>query len=249
MSLLKKGVILFGLFAMSTSTWAQKQVSVKDQQWLQYYSELKFNKNWRLLTDLALRSSGGTLELNQVMLRTGIGYRMNPHLMLVGGVLYGVQMEEYRSQRYELRGYQEARIRNNYSKLSMEQRLRLEQRYFDNFVASGLYSDPLFHWRLRYRLQFEWKLWSSQQRENEMELNLIVADELFFHLGTDNGHDLLGQNRFMGGPTFELNDSWSFTLLYNYQYGADDEVHHFEIDHVIWLGIKHNIDMRGDSKR
>src|SRR4030095_10592094 len=65
---------------------AQKKVVYDNQQWLQYFNQLKFSEKLTLYTDMSLRWINNFNYWSQITFRTGLGYSLAQNLHGITGI-------------------------------------------------------------------------------------------------------------------------------------------------------------------
>ncbi|WP_456377624.1 DUF2490 domain-containing protein, partial [Lutibacter sp.] len=106
--------------------------------WLLYVGNKKINSNWNLHHEVQYRSYDAIGDLEQLLLRTGIGYNLteNNNNVLVG---YGfIQSQNYISGTSEKvtinehRIYQQFITRQKINRVTIQHRYRFEQRFVES---------------------------------------------------------------------------------------------------------------------
>ena len=103
-----------------------------------YFGNQKISKNWSWHNEVQYRNYNFIGDLNQLILRTGIGYNLteNNNNILLG---YGfIQTQKYISNSDEKVGTNEHRVfqqfitRQNFGRIFMQHRYRIEERFLPN---------------------------------------------------------------------------------------------------------------------
>ena len=200
---MKKVLSLFFVF-LSFSLWAQQPGEDEFGIWYMYFGTNKVAERWSVHTEAQFRYYETSGNFNQLLLRTGANYHINPNAIATLG--YGfietdATFQEFPNEQNskENRIFQQFILKNKVWELGFEHRYRLEQRFID-------FGDRRSNQhRARYRLQLTLPL------TNTFFLNFY--DEIFINL-QDN---LFGQNRlyFAGGVHITENSNLQLGYLRN----------------------------------
>jgi Protein of unknown function (DUF2490) len=237
-----KILILFLLLVIlsPTTNGQTKKVSYTNQQWIQYYVQLKLSDKWMGLADAGYRSGNGSVHRSVYIARAGIGYQLNPNVGLGSGFAH---LGFYRSGTLSLsenRLYQEVMVKHNPGTVGVSHRARLEERYFK-------YVDPPennFNFRFRYRLLLSVPIIKlSSENSDDRKLLLNLGDEIFLNAGKEVVYNVFDQNRILIGMTVQLRNNLGINVTYNHQFIGLRSAGTYEQDEVLWLGINHTIDL------
>tara|TARA_B100000809_G_scaffold266838_1_gene332056 strand:- start:491 stop:1153 length:663 start_codon:yes stop_codon:yes gene_type:complete len=163
--------------------------------WLIYIGNKKLNSNWNLHNEVQYRNYNAIGDLEQLLLRTGLGYTFNEdkNNVLLG---YGyILSENYLDNNTDQISVNEHRIfqqfisKQNIGIVSLQHRYRFEQR----FVESD------FKMRLRYFLGFNIPI---TKKENN-NLYFSAYNEIF--LNTES--KVFDRNRVYGGIGYHINEN------------------------------------------
>jgi hypothetical protein len=163
--------------------------------WLIYIGSKKVNSKWNIHNEIQFRNYDAIGDLEQLLLRTGVGYNLseNNHNVLLG---YGyITSENYVGDTSEKNTVNEHRIFQQFTSkqkigaVSLSHRYRFEQR----FVESD------FKMRLRYFLAFKVPILKTE--EIASKLYLSAYNELF--LNTKSA--VFDRNRVYGGFGYQIN--------------------------------------------
>jgi hypothetical protein len=162
--------------------------------WLMYFGEKKLDTQWSLHTEAQLRLFEVGSNPEQLLLRTGVNYRVHPNYMVTAG--YGfIRNYNTAPQRKnevlsdEHRIWQQLIIRNRWGKANFEHRYRLEQRSFD---------DGWQH-RARYRLMVTHPIYTLNKPYSRFLI--CFYNELFMHLDAAHPFD---RNRLYGAMGYQF---------------------------------------------
>lgn len=198
--------------------------------WYMYFGTNKISERFSLHTEAQFRFYETTSNFNQLLLRTGLNYHINPNAIATAGYGYistdGTFLEfPGETNSMEHRIFEQFILKNKVWEFLFEHRYRLEQRFLD----FGNRNDTQH--RARYRIQMTLPLTDT--------FFLNFYDELFINLQDD----LFGQNRLYGaiGVHITENSSVQFGYLRNqFSNGVFDRLQ---------LGFFYNPDLRGVFKK
>ncbi|WP_420322958.1 DUF2490 domain-containing protein [Flagellimonas sp.] len=197
---------LFLLLFASTCFYGQAQQPGENEwgAWYMYFGTNKVSERFSIHTEAQFRFYETTSNFNQLLLRTGLNYHINPNAIATGGYGYistDTSFFEFpgETNTQEHRIFQQFILKNKVWELLFEHRYRLEQRFLD----FGDRTDTQH--RARYRIQMTLPLTDT--------FFLNFYDELFINL-QDN---LFGQNRLYAalGVHITENSSVQFGYLRN----------------------------------
>jgi len=234
------GLILVFVLLNSSIFSQDKIVTKGDQQWLQYYNQTKISERWLLLVDGGYRWSNGFTDRSQYLVRVAAGYEAGHGISVAAGFGHWGTYTGLDITASEFRPHQEVILKLGEGKLSINQRMRIEQRFIKSTNNSSLEFDR-FNWRFRYFLGLSIPV--KEFSKPGMAISLIVADELFINAGKEIVYNIFDHNRILVGPVFELNSSLSFNFLYQGQYRAFNLPHQYHYDHIFWFSIRHRMDL------
>ncbi|MEM7513453.1 MAG: DUF2490 domain-containing protein [Bacteroidota bacterium] len=216
----------------------QRQVSYNNLQWFQYYQSIQLSPNWSIRSDGGFRWQEGFKEKSQFLIRSNLRYDLTSDINIsVGMALFGAFLADTLSRR-EFRTQQQLGYIHQVGKLSLSHRLRIEQRQF--FPLNESLSNSLVH-RFRYRVMLSWPLLSLSNKDPDKLLSLILGDEVLFHAGKDIVYNTFSQNRVLVGPSFQLSESLSISLLYNHMWTVVNEPNTYHQSAILWVGVRHSI--------
>ncbi len=153
--------------------------------------------------EVAPRIGSGVGKLNQFLIRPGVEYRVNDDFSLFAGYLWQ-RTYDNNSILYENRVWQQALFDKDIKRLSVINRTRLEQRFFNTTGGTGN--------RLRHLVKLNLGLYR--------QLYLTTSNELFINLNSVNNGPQRGvdQNRFFVGLGLKSNRGSRIEAGYQYQY-------------------------------
>jgi len=199
-------------FALGLPIIAFSQESNLGNWWI-YFGNKQINTKWNWHHEVQYRNYNVIGDLEQLLLRTGLGYNLseNNNNILLG---YGyILSENYLSgtdekfQVNEHRIYQQFITKHNINRFALQHRFRFEER----FVESD------FKMRFRYFLGLNVPVSKKELIDNTLYLS--AYNELF--LNTEN--EIFDRNRLYCGIGYKINNTIRFELGYMNQFFRSGE--------------------------
>jgi hypothetical protein len=221
---------------------AQNETSGEDElgSWFMYFGTNKIAEKWSVHTEAQFRYYETASNFNQLLLRTGVNYHINPDAIATLGYGFIETDPSFKEVNIiagdilipnnsisEHRLFEQFILKNKVWEFKFEHRYRLEQRFVQNNY-SGI--SNTFH-RARYRLQMTVPLTDI--------FFLNFYDEIFINLQKE----AFGQNRLYAAIGVNVTDdlSMQFGYLKNHFSNTDFD--------RIQIGIVYNSDLRGIFKK
>jgi len=177
--------------------------------WLIYFGNKKINSKWNWHHEVQYRNYDVIGDLEQLLLRTGIGYNLsenNNNILLGYGFIHSQNylgtLEEKISVN-EHRVYQQFISKQQIGRVKIQHRYRLEQRWIE---------DQEFRMRFRYFLSLNIPV-NNKEMVNET-IYLSGYNEIFLN----NKPDIFDRNRLYGGIGYKVNDLIRFEVGYMNQF-------------------------------
>jgi len=177
--------------------------------WLIYFGNKQYNSKWNLHHEVQYRNYNTIGDLEQLLLRTGLGYNLTEKTNLLMGYGY-ILSENYigdtddKVQVNEHRIYQQLITKQNYKGFSVQHRYRFEQRFVEN------------DFKLRFRYFLGLNLALSKKDTNKFYLS--AYNEIF--LNTESS--IFDRNRLYGGLGYKINDAIRIEMGYMNQFFETD---------------------------
>lgn len=170
---MSKYILSFIIFYIITITSCYSQKSDLGT-WYNYYGNNPFNSKWNWWNEVQYRNFNMMGDLEQLLLRTGIGYNLtenNNNVLLGYGFIYSEPYEAdgKKGSTAEHRIFQQFITRQNFSRFFIQHRYRIEERFLSND----------FKMRFRYALILNIPLNKKTMEQNAIYLSLY--DELFIN--------------------------------------------------------------------
>ena len=191
----RKIIILISILLLSNFANAQKS---DIGNWFIYFGNQKINNKWNWWNEVQYRNYNFVGDLQQLLLRTGIGYNLteNNNNVLLGYAFINSQRylpnSEEKIGTNEHRIYQQFITRQNFGRVFMQHRYRIEQRFLPED----------FQMRLRYFLSLNIPIFKKTMSEKTMYAS--AYNEIF--LNTQNA--TFDRNRLYGGLGYVINKNF-----------------------------------------
>lgn len=212
-----KFIYALSLFLACGFLYAQTEKNIDHQSllWTRYYNLMTINNKWAVHTEFDNRTFINPVEDNLYVFRINGRYKISNNADLGAGYAYfsvATQVPEvtYDFRLPEYRGQQDITWKQEYGKITLNQRFQVEERFFHNADKNGLLPGTTFFWRFRYRLQGEYSFW---KKENQY-LKAIVYDELMINGGKNVVKNTFDQNRIYGALHYGVNKNIALELGY-----------------------------------
>lgn len=208
-----KMIMLTLIIASSSSILAQDS---NFGNWMIYFGNKQFNSKWNLHHEVQYRNYNAIGDLEQLLLRTGLGYNLTEKTNLLLGYGY-ILSENYIAntdetfQVNEHRIYQQLITKQTFKNVSIQHRYRFEQRFVEED----------FRLRLRYFLGINVPL--SKKETNRWYLS--AYNEIF--LNTESS--IFDRNRLYGGFGYKISKSVRMELGYMNQFFETNSRDQFNI--------------------
>lgn len=173
--------------------------------WLIYFGNKQFNSKWNLHHEIQYRNYNTIGDLEQLLLRTGLGYNLSENTNILIGYGY-ILSENYlgdtdeKVQVNEHRIYEQFITKQKFKGISLQHRYRFEQRFVEDD----------FKLRFRYFLGLNIPL----GKKDTNKYYLSAYNEIF--LNTKNS--IFDRNRLYGGLGYKINKNIRIEVGYMNQF-------------------------------
>lgn len=173
--------------------------------WMIYFGNKQLNSKWNLHHEVQYRNYNAIGDLEQLLLRTGLGYNLTDNTNILMGYGY-ILSENYiantdeKFQINEHRIYQQLITKQKFKNITIQHRYRFEQRFVEDD----------FKLRFRYFLGVNAPL--SKKETNKWYLS--AYNELF--INTESS--VFDRNRLYGGLGYKISNSVRMELGYMNQF-------------------------------
>ena len=206
MKVIKRHIVLLLIivgFSGSTSLIAQDS---NLGNWMIYIGNKKLNSKWNIHNEVQYRNYNVAGDLEQLLLRTGVGYNLtenNNNLLLgYGYILSENYIGDDKISINEHRIFQQFITKQSLWKVNLSHRYRFEQRFVEDD----------FRMRFRYFLGINVPLQYKEEAKNPLYLSLY--NEIF--LNTESS--VFDRNRVYGGLGYKFSNNLKFELGYMNQF-------------------------------
>lgn len=178
--------------------------------WEGYYNTVQLNKNCSLSNDAQIRTRDWTRQWSQILVRSGLNYKINKHISLTGGFAFFKNAQYANKElllKNEWRPWQEFSYQAKLHKINFAQRLRTEQRFLQQVVNNEKTNDYQYIFRLRYRLEFQIPF-------EENKIIFLAGNEVLVNPQYLNNSMFFDQNRTFAGVNFRINSNSSLQFQY-----------------------------------
>ncbi len=237
-----KKTIIFLLIGVSISTSAQqKTINRSNQQWLQYYAQMKLSKKWTFLADGGYRAIDNFQESVQYIARAGLDYTINPSIHVSFGFANLGFYSSGKKNKIEFRSYEELLVKNTFKKFGITHRFRVEERFFNPVVDGNIKSPGTFNFRFRYFFMASIPLFTLSKKNADKKILLNIGDEIFLNAGHEIVYNVFDQNRFIISPTLQFSKNFSISFTWNSQFASTTTQATYNYASVAWLQVRHRI--------
>lgn len=191
----KNALIFICLLLMTGALHAQKS---DVGNWFIYFGNQKINNRWNWWNEVQHRNYNFAGDLQQVFVRTGIGYNLteNNNNVLLGYGFFHTQNylpnSEEKVESNEHRIYQQFITRQHFGRVYMQHRYRVEERFLsDNF-------------RLRFRYFLSWNIPLNHKTMSDKTVYASAYNEVF--INTQN--TIFDRNRLYAGLGYIINKNF-----------------------------------------
>lgn len=170
--------------------------------WYMYFGNNKITKKFNLHNEIQYRNFNGIGDLEQLLIRTGIGYDLtdnnNNILLGYGFILSKPYKNGEKTENIEHRIFQQFITKQKFGRFNLQHRYRLEERFLEDD----------FRMRFRYYLGFNIPL--SNKEMEPKTLYLSAYNEFFLHLNSP----VFDRNRVYGALGFVINKNMKIEAGY-----------------------------------
>lgn len=163
--------------------------------WLIYMGDCKINKKWNIHNEFQLRNYNKLGDVEQLLLRTGLGYNLteNNNNALIGyAYIYSepyMANTDNKTSIKEHRLYQQFITRQSFGRAGLQHRYRLEERFFSDDI------------RIRFRYFLATTVALNREQMKEKTLYLTAYGEIF----TNTKKKYFDRFRLYGGIGYRFN--------------------------------------------
>ncbi len=241
--------ITFLLCLMATELRAQELNRVSDSNfhaWYMYSGDHPIGDGpWGVHFDGQWRRQGVGQKWQQLLLRPGVNYDLNPHVQVSGGYAF-IETYPYgdfpAATRFpEHRIWQQLLLRQKAGKANLAHRFRLEQRFVGVTDPSLPKEDRLTGYSHRNRIRYYIKGTIPIGRGGlDSDYFLAAYNEIKFNFGKNTANNVFDQNRAYVAIGRKLPGFGSIELGYLQQTVQQGNGRVFEFNHTLQVGLFSN---------
>ena len=234
------------LILVNFGAMAQKQVTSQALYWTRYYNQLHINKNMSWHNEFDNRRFFDKNKQHHLIIHTRLHYKFIKNADAAVGMTYSLQspQDPILSSGLiipELRPNQEINLSNPYSKkFTLNQRLRIDERFIRKNNGTVLLSGYDFNFRFRYRLQATYKL---SKDEDQTPTVLKLADEIMINAGKRIVSNHFDQNRIYAALEQGIYKNITAELGYLYWFQQRASGNQFFDRDIIRFTLNHKINL------
>lgn len=192
---------LFAAVLLFTATFASAQNN-DTGAWYMYFGNNKISKKFNFHNEIQYRNFNGIGDLEQLLIRTGIGYDLtennNNVLLGYGFILSQPYINGEKTENTEHRIFQQFITKQKFGRFNLQHRYRLEERFLEDD----------FRMRFRYYLGFNIPLNNKEMLPKTLYLS--AYNEFFLHLNSP----VFDRNRVYGALGFVINKNMKIEAGY-----------------------------------
>ncbi len=189
--------------------------------WFMYFGDHPISDKWGIHLEGQIRRADTVLTWQQLLLRIGVNFQLNSNVMFTAGYAY-VRSWPYgdypvKAAFPEHRFYEQALIKHKVSPVTIQHRLRLEQRLVGTVPAADAEVEG-WQTRNRFRYMLRGDIPLPIRTKGQRRLGIALYDEVFVQFGANRGPQSFDQNRAYGALTCKLTPSNRLEFGYLDQY-------------------------------
>lgn len=226
-----KYLVTLLLIILGNSATSQTVSTPNLGSWAMFFGQIRIYDKWSIHAEAQYRDHGILEESEQILLRGGLNYHLNPNALVSAGFAH-VNSYPYDNEflqtpsSSENRLWQQFTMKNNISRVFFEHRYRLEQRWIETN------SNTRYLNRIRYLLRTTIPLNKKVVEKNALFLSFY--DEIFIHLNSTP----FDRNRIYGAIGYQ------FLPNANSQLGYMAQTVNAKTKSYFQLGLTYTLDLR-----
>lgn len=195
-------------FAQSAPNY---NVQSNNNAWLMYFGDHKISNKWGVHLEAQFRRNDYFSKTQQLLLRTGVNYHINPNTFATAGYCY-VHTAPYGVFPVKLafpehRFWEQLQTKNQVGRFELVNRLRMEQRFsqlpvYDSAISAYEVGDAVYTNRGRLLNRASLPLNHKTMADNTLYVS--VYDEMFVNFGKNIGKNMFDQNRAYAALGYKL---------------------------------------------
>jgi hypothetical protein len=208
--------------------------------WFMYFGDHPVSEKWGLHLESQFRRANAGLTWQQLLIRPGVNYQLNPNILLTAGYAF-VRTSPYgdnpsKAVFPEHRLFEQVLIKHKVRKVTVQHRLRLEQRLVGIVPAPEAEVD-VWETRNRFRYMLRADIPLPIGSRSQQRFGIALYDEVFVQFGGNRGIRYLDQNRAYAALTYKLNRTNRLEFGYLHQYIPQRNGLVFEHNHTLQFAL------------
>jgi hypothetical protein len=170
------------------------------------------------------------------MYRVAYTHQLNKKINVAGAFGLFSSINNQQVTRWEYRIHQEIAHTSSIKKLEWRNRIRIEERFFNNPIKDI----NSFNLRFRFlsQISIPIKKWSEDKK-----LNMGIGNELFIQNLNKKASLVFDQNRILISPTLQINKKIELRFTYNGQYSVTQNTKAKEYNSIYWFTFIHKLSL------
>jgi hypothetical protein len=232
----------FMFYSLSYSAQTNSRDITHDNMlWFGYYNIIGIKPKWSTLSDVQFRTKNWYQHFSQALVRTGLNYKLTEKVNVTAGLAHFRFFINDKTTRGEWRPWQEIELRQQFSKLRLSQRLRIEQRFNQQVENSEPINNYQFNHRFRYRIDIRFPL--TKTVEGSKALFVLIGNEVIINAGKSITYNYFDQNRLYTGLNYAATKNITIQLQYMHLWQQLTKKNSFLSANVIRFNIYHTIQL------
>jgi Protein of unknown function (DUF2490) len=231
-------ILIFLLIFCSQNVFSQHlPTPVYEQLWFTTQLNWRLNPKWELTFDASLRSTEWAQYWRQQLFRGVVAYKIHERVNVSGGMAF---FRNYPPSginsiaRMEFRPHQQAILTDNYGRLQLRHRFRIEERWIQKTRNGETIDEYDYTTRFRYQLYFLYPLGKAQK------YSFFLFDEILIQTGSSILINYFDQNRTSIGLIRKFNAHTSLTAQYMHMIQQTNTLGLMELQPIFHLTLGWN---------
>lgn len=241
-------IILLVTGLVSIYSYSQRQSTDNFNGWFMYFGDHKFAEKWGVHIEAQFRRNEVITKGQQLLLRTGLNYHLNSNVFATVGYCF-VETYPYgefavKSTFPEHRLWEQIQIKTQLSSFEWISRFRLEQRFSQLPVNTGVIFEPedaMFTNRFRLLNRFSIPL--NGKKIEDKSFYVSAYDEIMISFGEHVGMNLFDQNRAYLALGFKIPKIGRLEMGYMNQIMFRPNGLQVEYNHTFQVGLNSTLDL------
>lgn len=220
--------------------------------WYTYQQNLKISDRFSLQSDIQERHFYSPLKQSQFLLRSIFKTAIKENWSFGLGFAFFLTntdpSTDYELEVPELRPCLEFSNRQQFKRVSLSHRYRLESRFFQNSAGKELRSGYYFG-NMRFRYQFGLDILLNKPKQDRHALKLKIQEEMMLNFGSKIKYNLFDQNRVYillhYAPVPQLGIEIGYIDLFQQRTAGDDYFNR----NILKIGLIQNITLKKKAKQ